>query len=386
MDVLPRDVLQSFLTYPKQPCVSMYMPTEHVQSQIKQNPTRFKNLLSEAHEQLVANGMRSADAEEMLDPARQQVEDLAFWRNQSEGLAVYIAPDLCDMYRFPYPFKELCVVNNRFHVKELLPLMSNDGRFYVLALSQNDVRLLRGTHYRVDEVRLDNVPANLAEALRYDQTERHVRFHTETPGHQARTQAPMFHGQGYEDASHQKQDILRYFHKIDGGLHEFFRDERVPLILAGVDYLFPIYKEANTYAYLLDEGLPGNPEHTSDDELREGAWELVRPLFAQRQEDELARYQKLFGRDQLTAADPHDIIPAAYYQRIDSLFIPLERELWGTFDEDNNELELHEERQPGDEDLLDFAAVCTYLNGGNIFTLPAEKMPGEAAAAAIMRY
>jgi hypothetical protein len=41
------------------------------------------------------------------------------------------------------------VVTDRFHIKPLLPLLSGDGRFYVLALSQSEVRLLQGTRYSV---------------------------------------------------------------------------------------------------------------------------------------------------------------------------------------------------------------------------------------------
>jgi hypothetical protein len=46
----------------------------------------------------------------------------------------------------------LVIVSERFHVKPLLPLLSGDGRFYVLALSQNEIRLLQGTRYSVEQV------------------------------------------------------------------------------------------------------------------------------------------------------------------------------------------------------------------------------------------
>jgi hypothetical protein len=39
--------------------------------------------------------------------------------------------------------------SDRFHLKPLLPLLTGDGRFYILALSQNQVRLLQGTRYSV---------------------------------------------------------------------------------------------------------------------------------------------------------------------------------------------------------------------------------------------
>jgi hypothetical protein len=50
------------------------------------------------------------------------------------------------------------------HVKPLLPFLASDGVFYILALSQNQLRLLAGTRHTVDEIDLENVPETLSEA------------------------------------------------------------------------------------------------------------------------------------------------------------------------------------------------------------------------------
>lgn len=40
------------------------------------------------------------------------------------------------------------MVDDRFHVTPLLPLLAGDGHFFVLALSQNQIGLLEGTRDR----------------------------------------------------------------------------------------------------------------------------------------------------------------------------------------------------------------------------------------------
>lgn len=60
----------------------------------------------------------------------------------------------------------------------LLPLLSGDGRFYILALSQNELRLLQATRYSVSEVDLEGVPESLSTALRYDVPEESLQWHT----------------------------------------------------------------------------------------------------------------------------------------------------------------------------------------------------------------
>jgi hypothetical protein len=58
----------------------------------------------------------------------------------------------------------------------------------------------------------------------------------------------------------------------------------------------------------------------------------------------------------------------------------------GTFDAQNNQLSLHSEPQPGDEDLLDAAAIQTLLNSGTVYAIDAEQIPDKAPVAAIFCY
>jgi Bacterial archaeo-eukaryotic release factor family 7 len=156
--------------------------------------------------------------------------------------------------------------SGRYHLKPLLPLLAGDGRFYVLALSQNEVRLLGASRYSTDEVKLgDDVPESLADALKLDEPEKQLQFHTGSSGDGGAGRSAVFHGHGAKDDS--KDNILRYFRKIDRGLRDVLKGQEAPLVVAGVDYLLPIYREANTYSGLVEEGTTGNPEELSVEEL-----------------------------------------------------------------------------------------------------------------------
>jgi hypothetical protein len=47
---------------------------------------------------------------------------------------------------------------------------------------------------------------------------------------------------------------------------------------------------------------------------------------------------------------------------------------------------VHEEAEPSDEDLLDFAAAQTLLNSGTVYAIEPEKVPDETLLAAVFRY
>ena len=387
MDILNRDGLRILTRKPSGLCVSIYLPTHRAGREIQQDPIRLKNLLGEAEERLTASGLRASGTQELLEPAQRLLQDGLFWQHQSDGLAVFLSREMFGYYRLPFDFQDLVVVTDRFHIKPLLPLLSGDERFYVLALSQNEVRLLQGTQYSVSEVDPEGVPASLAEALRYEDPEKQLQFHTSTrtPGGKGERPA-VFHGHG-TGSNDAKANLLRYFHRVDEGLQELLRGEQVPLVLAGVDYLLPIYKEANTYPHLVDQGIEGNPEELGAEELYERAWAVVRPLFLAAQKEAAAQYRQLAGAGSEQASNNlKEVVPAACHGRIETLFVAVGIQQWGSFDPSANMVQLHEEAEPGDEDLLDFAAVQTLLKGGTVYAVEPEKMPGEALLAAVFRY
>ncbi len=173
----------------------------------------------------------------------------------------------------------------------------------------------------------------------------------------------IFHGQGVgiDDA---KDDILRYFQHIDRGLHELLKEETAPLVLAGVEFLFPIYREANTYPHLLEQGIAGNPDRLKAEPLREKAWAIVEPSLSYKHSKKLPLNIETLQVPSAASNNSSEIVPAAYYGRVASLFVAIDQEQWGTFDPATDTLQVHEQAQPGDEDLLDLAATQTLQHDG----------------------
>jgi Bacterial archaeo-eukaryotic release factor family 3 len=387
MDFLSKDDFGTLLEGRPGWHVSMFMPMIQRGAETQQNPIRCKTLLRQAEEQLLANGLRSQEAQELVQPVQQLLANRAFWQRQSHGLSLFLAPQMFRAYRIPLPLDELVVVAHRFHVKPLLPLLSGDGHFFVLAVSQKAVRLLRGTRFDISEVELQGVPQGVAEALKYEDIEKKGHHYPGSQGRPAGGVSPLAgHGVGIDDATHEPNDaILRYFQQVDTGLRAFLRDEHAPLVLAGVEYLLPIYRRANTYSYLLEEGVTGNPDGLRPEELQERAWATVQPHFQRAQEGAVDQYRRLVGTGR-TASDISAIVTAAYDGRVDTLFVPIGVQQWGSFDGDSRMVEVHREAMAGDEDLFDIAAMYTLLRRGTVYAVAPERMPDHTPAAAILRY
>jgi hypothetical protein len=189
---------------------------------------------------------------------------------------------------------------------------------------------------------------------------------------------------GTDDARH-KEEIERFFRKVEKGIHEILRGEHEPLVLAGVEYLHPIYREVNTYPHLVEGGVTGNLDRMSPEEIGSKAWKIIEP----RLEEERKRAAGIFHslRDKGKASVELDkVIPAACRGRVGTLFVAVREHRWGSYDPGSDRLVLHSEEEPGDEDLLDLAAVCTLAGGGRVFVVEPEEVPGGVPVAATMRY
>jgi hypothetical protein len=386
MSILTRDELKKLYKEQEGVCISIYMPTHPRATETDQGRIQLKNLLTEAEKHLLAAGLRVPDAEKLLEPAHKFLWDNLFWRHQDEGLALFLSSEIFYHYSLPYDFESQAIIADRFYIKPLLPLLADDGQFFILALSQNQVRLLQGTRHSINEVDLAEIPATLAETNVSAGPEKQLQFHTGSGPSGSGRRAAIFHGDGAGDEQ-TRTNILRLFRQIDVGLSALLRNEHAPLLLAGVDCLLPLYREVNSYPHLTSEGITGNPEKLRAEELHQRGWTIVQPLFQQARQEAAARYQQLIGSGcEKAANDPFQIIGAAVYGRVETLFVALDQRLWGRFDPEIGAAELHQDKERGDGDLLNFAAIQTMMNGGTVYVAKAKEMPSRSLFAAIYRY
>ena len=380
MNRLSTDELRALVEIQGYPCVSLFMPTHRIET--RQDTIRLRNLLREAETRLLAAEGRAPDVAALLEPGQTLLGDSFFWRHCSDGLAVFLAPDFQRVYTLPRAFPERLVIGRRFHVKPLLPLLGEGERFYVLALSQKSVRLLAGTRSDLTVLPAEQLPHSLAEALQLDTPERAVRFRTAEATGPGRWSAVVY-GSAAEDPA--KDELSQFCQRVDRGLRDLLHAEPAPLGLAGVDYLIHIFRGVSQSAHVMPGEVAGNPDKLEPEELHRRAWEAVQPYFERRQVEAVDRFRELGGtRRVATALRP--VLAAAREGRVETLFVEQGQVQWGTFDPETGAVQQHLLQEPADEDLLDLTATQVILNGGAVYSLPAEAMPAASPLAAVFRY
>jgi hypothetical protein len=364
-------------------CVSIYMPTHRFAPDSQEEDVRrLKNLLRSAEERLGGLGLRPHEIDSLLAPARALLEDRSFWMRSGDGLAMLMGHGSARTFQLPDPFAEQLWVGTRCYLKPLLMHLGSVRPFWLLALSQKHVRLMHGDRFGLAQVPAQGIPESLAEAMRWDDFEKSsLQFHTQTSGRGGRRPA-VFHGTGETDV---KDELARYFRGIDRGLRDLLRDSDEPLVLAGVDYLIPLYHEMNTYPHLAAESVTGSPENMGEVALHEKAWSIVSGIIEAELTRDASRVEELWASAR-TTPDPESIVPAAFQGRVEALFLNADAQWWGAYDSTTGTASIHARAEEGDEELLDLASLHTLMNGGEVHAMTAEEVPHGRDAVAVLRY
>jgi len=377
MELLRREELDSLMEETAGPCVSIFLPTARGGGETRQGPIRLKNLLKKVEQQLTARGWKGREGKEFLDPAQKLCENSGFWLHQGDGLALFRSAERFSYYRLPIRFDELAVVTERFHLKPLLRLLTEDGRFYVLGLSKNGVRFLQCTRHGAREIALpSDVPRSLQELRELAGVEKHTLV---------QTASGKLHGHGSRAGEDDKKDLREYFRLVDRGVREVVRDDNAPLVLAGVEYELALYREASSHPTLVPGGVTGSPEGRRVSQLRDQAWALVEPHFGHARTEAARRYEEFVGTSRGSNV-LEQLVPAACTGRIEQLFVAVGRQRWGRYDPETQRVKIREQPHAGDQDLLDLAAIQTFLHGGAVYAVAPDDVPGGRSLAATLRY
>ena len=354
--------------------ISIYIPTHRAGEAVNNGKDiiLFKNQVQKAKNDLEKRGMPEQTAKEYLKEAYKLIEDKGFWHYQLDGLAVFIGDNFFDYYVVPNSFQETYMLSSRaFNLKELMPTLHGDGRYFILALSLNKVRMFEATQHTIAQVTLpEDMPRNLEEAMQYTEVESNIQKRNNATGGVNKT---VYHGQGAED---EKDEFVLedYLRDVAKAVFDVVKEDKAPMVLYGTEKVKFLYKEANLYQHVREESIDGNPDESKPDDIRKKSWEIVRDIFTKNRDNHIKKYGELAGTGR-TSYDLTKIVPAAANGRIEALFVARGNQVWGTFNETDQSVEIHEERKEGDYCLLNKAATDTFLNRGEVYTLDKENLP-----------
>jgi hypothetical protein len=369
------------------PCISIYLSAGTSVDAVKRDRGHLNELLRAAEPDLRARSMTPDEVLELIEAGRKANEVPQEPASAPvTSLALFASNGLFHSYRLPAAFASRVLVGSEFFIRPLLSFAAGSDRFFLLALSQNHVRLFEGSRFKIRELALRKTPENLREDLETFHFERETGFHTTTtPSHSANRRDKrglVYHGA--EPKPDRKERISHFFCDVEAGVAESLKGQNAPLVVATVDYLFPLYEKANTYAHLLGESISGNPDLLSPNALHSAAWKLAEKNIEAAHAKAFSVYQGHINSER-TSTNVRKVVAEANSGHVRFLFVSQGAEQWGSLVPPDT-VHVHAQREPGDDELLNLAAVLTIRNGGRVFVVPPDKLPQGATVAAVLRF
>ncbi len=368
VDIPTRPEIRALIETRADACVSIYLPTTPQTQHIGGSRIAFGNLTRTALEQLDAadfDKRRRAALEEVLDALG---EDDEFWRTQANSLAVLATPDSLRTFRLATAVTEMVEVSDRFHLKPLLRAMAFPQHAFVLALSENDARLVEVfADLPAALVSVPGLPDSAADATR--------RASVNNPGQ----------GTGHGDAQGQKALLLKYLRKVDAALRPVLAGRETPLILAATEPLGPIYRSVNSYPALLVEGISASPDAMSESDLAGATRTVLDGLYASQIEVAIALFHERVGQHR-AVTDLPKVARAATFGAVELLLVEIDEVVPGTVNEVDGSVTLATKADAVIYGVIDEIAGRAILAGATVLAVRRADMPDGAPVAAILRY
>lgn len=375
-----------FITLSKKsgfPFISIYTPTSRLSTTAyKDDKTHFKNQLQEIESRLNSEkGLAWKETERILAPAFRLLDNTEFWEHNSDMLAVFLHNGEMEYFQMPLEITEGShFIGSKPMVLPMIPELSDDGHYYLLLLNLDHIYLYEATRNGIQEIDEEDIYSSFTG----DEEGKGEK------GFQARGAGTgsQFHGHSENSDEERKKRLLQFFHRVNNKLVPVLNRNPLPLYLAGVEYLAPIYKEANSYGYLMEGKITGAFNHNDMMILHAKSWEIAAPYFETEKLERKSSFGSYLANGLAINNDKLKLIKAALTGAVDTLLVDKNHEhLWGTYDERSHTIAISETQEPGMHCLIDEAAAKVIEFKGKVYVVEPDMMPDESSAiAGILRY
>lgn len=357
--------------------VTIALPTHKKGEESKQDPIRFKNLLTRASEKISARKLKKTTADKFLAAARELLDKPIFWSHLDRGLVVYLSDNFFKVFKLPYEIEEQAYVNDHFLITPLLPMTSLDGTFNILAVSRQKLRLLQCTRNEVSDITPEKISTSVDDYLEVD-PEKQLQFHSGSRGQKA---VYFGHNANEED----KMVVVESFYReSEKEITALLKKSMNPLVLIGLSENLNLYKKINHYNRVVESSITFNPDELTDKQLLEKGWQVIKTHFLGDMYNSLANYSE--PTDEKYSNNLGKIVEATVMGKSGTIFIAKGEQKWGFYDQENHAVQYSNQPGESDVELLNWLSITGFKTGSKVYILPKEEMPTRSTVAAEFRF
>lgn len=331
----------SFLAKLEGPCVTIFLDTYICGPETVLNSKQLERLLPKTQEQLEDFGLSKDEIDKYLKPLQNLINDDFEWQHMSEGLVLCLNPFEAIGYKVSHDVPMQVTVGSKHKLHYLVQELDRSQKYFILSVTQDDVRLLKADDSKVERVQLRYIPESLSAAL--------PEGVGKEPGYQGNSVSASRVGNshGVETVhGHDVSDIFdvqveKFLNDVGKNLiKELGKDKGKAVILATVPNYISAIKNSSGYENFSDEVVNGSYSHLSDHELHE----LAKPIFEKVLERYKAGYEEVAEKaasEKKFTTSLDDSLELSREYRIDTLIVSGPD--YNTVDEITGEFDVYDE-------------------------------------------
>ncbi|MFN7940006.1 MAG: hypothetical protein U0X73_00285 [Thermoanaerobaculia bacterium] len=355
--------------------VSIGLPIEAEADAAHRFQVHLSNAVRRADHLLADAGARETERDRLLRPIVQRFGPEAPRPPRAAGLAIFSAPETLETVATAFPLAERVEVGGHFMLRPLLPCLARATEFRVLAVSRNALRLLVATADTVRRIELPAIDADEGPATAERARELEARSAV-TIGGSSSPRVKLVHAAAPTGGEAERVDLDRYARRVAAAVTPHLAGSDAPIVLAAPERYLPLLRLALGDLPVVAGGVPGSHDRSSDEELRDAAWQRVVAWRAERRARLLERFESLEG-ERLALREVDEVLFAAERGRVAVLLAAEDRPV--AHAGAASELATEDEK-------VERAIAAVLGHGGSIEPLPRDDMPGRGALAALLRW
>lgn len=349
-------------------CVSVYLTTTPISQNADAGRIELGNLAKQAQAQLEDAGFDKRRLAALMEYFDDLADDDEFWRLQANSLAVLATADGMHTFRLANVLTPMVQVSDRFHLKPLLRAITFPHSAFVLALTENAVRLVEVfSDLPPVTVKVEGLPADAASAAGKS------------------TLNDRSHSRRVHGSEGQNVRYRQYARQVDAAVRAVLAGRDTPLILAATGRLASVYRSVCHYPNLLADGIDNSPDKIGDAELADAARPILDASYRNEIQDLQGLYKARTEQGRATS-DLSDAARAATHGAIEALLVDIDNAIPGSLDETTGELTLADSADATSYEVVDEIAGRALTSGARVLGVRKDDLPGDGELAAILRY
>lgn len=368
VDIPTRNEFSLLVNQRADACVSIYLKTTPVTQDIQASRIEMRNLIKAAQAQLEEAAFDKKRLAALMSGLNDLLDDDAFWRFQANSLAVFATPDRIRTYRLANDLASMVQVADRYHLKPLFRAITFPHVAFILALSENAVRLFEmNADLPAVEINVPELPKDVASSV----------------GKSPRNER-AFSGriQGLEGHNVRLQQYAR---QVDAALRPILAGRETPLVLAATGRLADVFKQLCSYSHLLPETISESPDHLTEAELTARVRPVLDKAYARQIADMKALFEKRAG-ERRTTTDISDAARAATFGAVQTLLVNIDAVVAGFVDDETGAVSFVDNDDAKAYGVIDAIAARAFASGATVLGVRKADIPGGHDLAAILRY